>query len=74
VQDRNVLHLVAKGLTNREIGARLGRTPGTVKNYVAAILSKLNVSDRTQAAVRAVELGLVDRTQSEDPNDVATTR
>ena len=51
VQDRNVLQLVAKGWTNREIGVRLGRTPGTIKNYIAAILSKLNVSDRTQAAV-----------------------
>lgn len=54
--------LVAKGWTNREIGVRLGRTPGTIKNYIAAILSKLNVSDRTQPAVRAVEPGLVDRT------------
>jgi PAS domain S-box-containing protein len=71
-QERNVLQLVAKGWTNRQIGARLGRTPGTVKNYVAAILSKLNVTDRTQAAVRAVELGLVDRTLSEDPNTAAT--
>jgi PAS domain S-box-containing protein len=57
--DQIILRLVAKGWTNREIAAELGRSPGTVKNQVARILVKLDVSDRTQAAVRAWELGLV---------------
>ncbi|HLZ31993.1 MAG TPA: PAS domain-containing protein [Chloroflexota bacterium] len=58
-RERHMLRLIAAGLTNREIGAEIGLAIGTVKNHIATILSKLNVSDRTQAAVRAVELGLV---------------
>ena len=58
-RERQILQLLAAGWTNREIGAEIGLTAGTVKNQVARILSKLNVTDRTQAAVRAVELGLV---------------
>jgi PAS domain S-box-containing protein len=58
-RERIILGRLAAGLTNREIGAEIGLTVGTVKNQVARILSKLNVTDRTQAAVRAVELGLV---------------
>ena len=59
-REHRILSLVAAGWSNREIGAELGFTTGTVKNHVARILSKLNVTDRTQAAVRAVELGLVE--------------
>ncbi|HLZ29420.1 MAG TPA: MEDS domain-containing protein [Chloroflexota bacterium] len=59
-RERQILRLMAAGRTNREIGAEIGLTTGTVKNQVAQILSKLNASDRTQAAVRAVELGLID--------------
>jgi DNA-binding NarL/FixJ family response regulator len=58
-RERHMLRLIAAGYTNREIGAEIGLAIGTVKNHVATILSKLNVTDRTQAAVRAVELGLV---------------
>jgi DNA-binding NarL/FixJ family response regulator len=58
-RERHMLRLIAAGLTNREIAAEIGLAIGTVKNHVATILSKLNVTDRTQAAVRAVELGLV---------------
>jgi PAS domain S-box-containing protein len=58
-RERLILRRLAAGLTNREIGAEIGLTVGTVKNQVSRILSKLNVSDRTQAAVRAIELGLV---------------
>jgi len=61
-RERQILRLVAAGRTNREIGAQIGLTAGTIKNQVARILSKLNVTDRTQAAVRAVELGLVEPT------------
>jgi DNA-binding NarL/FixJ family response regulator len=49
---------LAKGWTNPEIAKDLQLTAGTVKNHVATILTKLEVSDRTQAAVRAVELGI----------------
>jgi DNA-binding NarL/FixJ family response regulator len=58
-REREVLRLLASGLTNREIAARLSLAEGTVKNYVTSILQKLGVRDRTQAAVRARELGVV---------------
>ncbi len=54
-----VLQLLAQGQTNREIANHLIISASTVKNHVEHILAKLNVSDRTQAAVRAVELGLL---------------
>ncbi len=53
-----VLRLVAQGWTNREIAAELNLSAGTVKVHVERILAKLGVSHRTQAAVRAVEMGL----------------
>jgi PAS domain S-box-containing protein len=62
-RERHVLRLLAAGWTNRQIGAEIGLTTGTIKNQVAVILSKLNVTDRTQAAVRAVQLGLIDDTE-----------
>jgi PAS domain S-box-containing protein len=57
-RDRDVLRLIARGWTNRRIAAELQLSPGTIKNHVAHILATLNASDRTQAAVWAVELGL----------------
>ena len=54
-----VLRLVVKGQTNRQIAQNLLISLGTVKAYVRRIIEKLEVSDRTQAAVRAVELGLL---------------
>jgi DNA-binding NarL/FixJ family response regulator len=53
-----VLRLVAQGWTNREIAAELHLSTGTVKVHVERILAKLGVAHRTQAAVRAVEMGL----------------
>ena len=53
------LALLAAGLTNREIAERLRWSVGTVKKYVQRILEKLDVSDRTQAAVMAVRRGLL---------------
>jgi len=54
-----VLRLVATGATNREIAATLYIAEGTVRNHLTNILDKLGVSDRTQAAVKAKEFGLV---------------
>ena len=57
-REREILKLVAGGLTNREIADRLALAEGTVKNYVTNILGKVGARDRTQAALRARELGL----------------
>ncbi|MGD8455011.1 MAG: response regulator transcription factor [Anaerolineales bacterium] len=54
-----VLALMAEGLSNQEIADRLYVAPGTVKNHVSSILSKLNARDRTQAVLQAGELGLL---------------
>lgn len=59
-REMDVLELLAQGLSNPEIAQRLHLAPGTVRNYVSAILQKLGVSDRTQAAVVALRRGLVD--------------
>jgi DNA-binding NarL/FixJ family response regulator len=56
----DVLQLLAKGLTNADIAVRLYLSEGTVRNHVSAILTKLEVSDRTQAAVIAIRHGLGD--------------
>ncbi|HEU5438473.1 MAG TPA: response regulator transcription factor [Ktedonobacterales bacterium] len=58
-REREVLQLVVQGKTNREIAHHLCVSAGTAKIHVQHIIAKLNVSDRTQAAVRAVELGLL---------------
>ncbi|MBX3050135.1 MAG: response regulator transcription factor [Caldilineaceae bacterium] len=54
-----VLRLLANGLSNREIAGQLFLAGGTVKNYVSSAMQKLGVRDRTQAALRAKELGLL---------------
>jgi DNA-binding NarL/FixJ family response regulator len=59
-REREILSLVAEGMSNREIAEKLVLSPETVKSHVAAILEKLNVSDRTQAAIYAVRNGLVE--------------
>lgn len=59
-RELDVLRLLARGLSNTEIANRLYLSQGTVRNYVSSILSKLNVADRTQAAVLALRYGLVD--------------
>ncbi len=59
-RELDVLRLLGKGLSNSEIAEQLFLSEGTVRNYVSAVLAKLQVSDRTQAAVLAVKHGLVD--------------
>ncbi len=59
-REMEVLQLLAKGLSNKEIAAQLGLVVGTVKIHVANIFSKLGVSDRTQALVTAVKRGIID--------------
>jgi DNA-binding NarL/FixJ family response regulator len=52
-REREILGLVAEGLTNRQIGTRIHLSEKTVKNYVSSILDKLGLTSRTQAAVLA---------------------
>lgn len=58
-RELEILRLIATGASNREIAARLFITEGTVKNHITEILDKLEVSDRTQAAIKARDIGIV---------------
>jgi DNA-binding NarL/FixJ family response regulator len=58
-REREVLGLLASGLSNAEVAHRLFLSEGTVKNYVSIIFAKLGVADRTQAALVAIRAGLV---------------
>jgi two-component system response regulator DegU len=58
-RERDVLRLLADGLSNKEIAAQLALADGTVKNYVSTILDKLHAANRTQAARVAREQGLI---------------
>jgi two-component system response regulator DevR len=55
-QERTVLRLIGEGLTNRQIGSRMGLAEKTVKNYTSHLLAKLGMERRTQAAILATEL------------------
>jgi two-component system, NarL family, response regulator DevR len=55
-QERTVLRLIGEGLTNRQIGGRMGLAEKTVKNYTSHLLAKLGLERRTQAAILATEL------------------
>ena len=59
VKEKEVLTLLAKGLTNNEISLVLNVTVGTVKTHLINIFGKLDVTTRSKAVVRAVELGLL---------------
>ncbi len=58
-RELDVLRCIANGLSNREIAERLVITEGTVKNHVSNLIAKLAVRDRTQALLKAQELGLL---------------
>jgi DNA-binding NarL/FixJ family response regulator len=57
-REMDELQLIVQGYSNKEIGAELQLTEGTIKGYVSTILGKLNVADRTQAALYAVRHGI----------------
>ena len=56
-RELDVLRLVAKGLSNADIAAKLHLSEGTIRNHVSAIFTKLQVNDRTQAAILAIRHG-----------------
>jgi len=58
-RQEQVLSLLVEGLSNKEIGARLSLSEGTVRNHVSEIIAKLQANDRTQAVVTAIRRGLV---------------
>ncbi len=58
-REMDILRLMVEGLTNQAIGDVLGLSTGTVKGYVQTVMHKLGTNDRTQAAVKAIRLGLV---------------
>jgi DNA-binding NarL/FixJ family response regulator len=58
-RELDVLKLLAKGLSNQEIAESLHLSEGTVRNYLSTLFSKLGVSDRTKAAVLAIQHGLI---------------
>ena len=58
-REMDILRLMTEGLTNEAIGEALGLSSGTVKGYTHVILQKLGTNDRTQAAVKAIRLGIV---------------
>ncbi len=60
-----MLRLIGEGLTNRQIGDRMGLTEKTVKNYTTNLLAKLALERRTQAAILATQLR--DRPLGEEP-------
>jgi DNA-binding NarL/FixJ family response regulator len=59
-REEEVLQLLAEGLSNKDIAARLYLTEGTVKNHISNILGKLQANDRTHAVIRALRHGLVE--------------
>jgi DNA-binding NarL/FixJ family response regulator len=58
-REREIVSLLGSGASNKEIADRLNRAEGTVKNHITNILTKLDARDRTQAALRARQLGIV---------------
>lgn len=59
-RELEILKMLAKGLTNKQIGRALGISDNTVRNHVNSIIEKLEVSDRTEAATTAIQRGLIE--------------
>ena len=59
-RELEVLGMLARGLTNKEIGRGLAISGNTVRNHVNSIIEKLEVSDRTEAATTAIRRGLIE--------------
>ena len=59
-RELEVLHMLARGLTNKEIGSALHISGNTVRNHVNNIIEKLEVSDRTEAATTAIQRGIIE--------------
>ena len=64
--ERQIVALVGKGMSNKEIAGKLSLSEGTVRNNLSTILSKLDLRDRTQLAIWAVQTGAVNREIGED--------
>ena len=58
-RDIELLALLASGQSNKQIAAAMGVSESTVKSHLSALFRKLGVADRTQAALRAISLGVV---------------
>ena len=65
-QERRILHLIADGMTNRQIAGEMFLAEKTIKNYVSNLLSKLGMQRRTEAAVFATKLELAGQTIEPD--------
>ncbi len=65
-RELEILKMVARGLTNKQIGHALAISDNTVRNHVNSIIEKLEVSDRTEAATTAIQRGIID-TELVDP-------
>ncbi|MFE2125031.1 response regulator [Streptomyces amritsarensis] len=68
-RERDVLTLIAEGLSNADIGTRIHLSQGTVKDHVSSILTKLRVTSRVQAALLAERAGLLTRTDDGTSRD-----
>lgn len=68
-REKEILELIVQGKSNPQIAGELFLATGTVRNYVSVLLSKLKVSDRTQAAVVALRRGIVAPPEDEVPGD-----
>jgi two-component system NarL family response regulator len=63
-RELEILTLIARGASNREIGEKLFLSEKTIKNYITAIFQKLQTNDRTHAAVYAIQRGLISQPQA----------